>query len=128
MAWSILRPQRFIIPCWAKQTRISVTVKPIPDGPLMVTGDSIEVQDAQGNPVAVKVDAAYLSRRPPCHVFRTGGRAGWRACDALSNVGRVENGSISEIPDKDIENMLAPGRDRCARVWRTSKPCEEVRR
>ncbi|HEV2053605.1 MAG TPA: CDGSH iron-sulfur domain-containing protein [Methylomirabilota bacterium] len=41
---------------------MSVTVKPIPDGPLMVKGDGIEVQDAQGNPFAVKGDAAYLCR------------------------------------------------------------------
>jgi hypothetical protein len=26
-----------------------------------------------------------------------GGMAGWRACDALSNIGVIENGSISEI-------------------------------
>ena len=38
-----------------------VQVKPIADGPLMVKGD-IEVLDAQGNPLPVKGDAAYLCR------------------------------------------------------------------
>ena len=37
------------------------TVKPIQDGPLMVKGD-IEVVDAQGNPLPVKGEAAYLCR------------------------------------------------------------------
>ncbi|HTY80106.1 MAG TPA: CDGSH iron-sulfur domain-containing protein [Candidatus Bathyarchaeia archaeon] len=40
---------------------MAVTVKPIPDGPLMVKGE-VEVLDAQGNPLPVKGDAAYLCR------------------------------------------------------------------
>jgi len=45
-----------------KETRMAVTVKPIADGPLMVKGEGIEVLDAQGNPLPVKGDAAYLCR------------------------------------------------------------------
>jgi CDGSH-type Zn-finger protein len=41
---------------------MSATVKPIPDGPLMVKGDGLEVTDAQGNPLSFKSDAAYLCR------------------------------------------------------------------
>ncbi len=41
---------------------MAVTVKPIADGPLMVKGEGIEVMDAQGNPLPVKGDAAYLCR------------------------------------------------------------------
>ena len=40
---------------------MAVTVKLIPDGPLMVKGE-VEVLDAQGNPLPVKGDAAYLCR------------------------------------------------------------------
>ncbi len=35
---------------------------------------------------------------PPIIYSAPGGTAGWRACDALSSIGGVENGSISEIP------------------------------
>ena len=38
-----------------------VTVKPIPDGPLMVQGEC-QVQDAQGNPLPPKGDTTYLCR------------------------------------------------------------------
>jgi hypothetical protein len=62
IAWSILRPQPHIIPSQEKEMRMPVTVKPIPDGPLMVKGDGIEVLDAQGNALPVKGDAAYLCR------------------------------------------------------------------
>jgi CDGSH-type Zn-finger protein len=41
---------------------VAVTVKPIADGPLMVKGEGIEVLDAQGDPLPVKGDAAYLCR------------------------------------------------------------------
>jgi hypothetical protein len=45
-----------------KETSMAVVVKPLPDGPLMVKGEGIEVLDPQGNPVPVKGDAAYLCR------------------------------------------------------------------
>jgi len=41
---------------------MAVVVKPLPDGPLMVKGEGIEVLDPQGNPVSVNGDAAYLCR------------------------------------------------------------------
>jgi 3-phenylpropionate/trans-cinnamate dioxygenase ferredoxin subunit len=41
---------------------MAVVVKPLPDGPLMVKGEGIEVLDPQGNPVPVNGDAAYLCR------------------------------------------------------------------
>ena len=36
--------------------------------------------------------------KDPCHRFRIGGPAGWRAGGSLSSIGGRRNGSISEIP------------------------------
>jgi hypothetical protein len=33
------------------------------------------------------VSSAGIPRKPPCHLFRTGGTAGWRACGSLSGMG-----------------------------------------
>jgi hypothetical protein len=44
-----------------KETRMSITVKPIPDGPLMVKGEC-EILDAQGNPLPAKTGDIFLCR------------------------------------------------------------------
>lgn len=49
--------------------------------------------------------AGQESREGPCQLFRSGETAGWRACDALNNVGGVKNGSISEILDKAVGHL-----------------------
>jgi hypothetical protein len=60
MAWSILGLGSSHFP-HEKETRMPVTVKPIPDGPLMVKGEC-EVLDPQGNPIPDKTGDIFLCR------------------------------------------------------------------